>query len=175
MRFELYRVKIQRTDRLVTGYVVAPDDQRASEIVVANEIDLNQENKGFRLERVDETLPADMRKGLEALLESAPVGLASYCEPTGWIAHAIPAHKLHLWRIEEVDGGTYFVVAPTGDMAVAVYCDCVELEEGEASMFGIYDGLDGLKNEALRGLPALLEFGPVGMVAWDDERGWRLV
>ena len=42
-------------------------------------------------------------------------------------------------------------------------------------MFAIYDGLDGLKNEALKGLPALLEFGPIGMIAWDDEHGWSLV
>ena len=39
-------------------------------------------------------------------------------------------------------------------------------------MFRIHDGLMGLKNEALRGLPALLEFGPVGVVEWRDESGW---
>jgi len=113
-----------------------------------------------------------MRRGLDALLETAPTGLVSYCEPIGWVGHALPAPKLRLWRIEEVEGDTHFVIAPTGDLAIDVYCECVQLEEGEASMFAIHDGLDGLKNEALKGLPALLEFGPIGMVAWDDEIGW---
>lgn len=172
MRFELYRVEITRADRLVTGFIVASNDQRALEIVTANEIALNQANQGFTLERVDEDLPPEQKKGLDALLECAPAGLASYCEPIGWVTHAIPAKKLHLYRIEEVDGGTYFVIAPTGDFAVEVYCECVELEEGEGQLFSIHDGLCGLANVKLRGLPALLEFGPVGMIQWDDERGW---
>ena len=172
MRFEMFKFEIQRADRVAKGFLIASDEHRASEIIVANEINLNQENRGFNLERVDETLPPNMRKGLDALLESAPTGLASYCEPIGWVAHALPAPKLHLWRIEEVEGDRHFVIAPTGDLAVEIYCECVQLEEGEASMFSVHDGLDGLKNEALRGLPALLKFGPIGMVAWNDERGW---
>ena len=49
------------------------------------------------------------------------------------------------------------------------------MDEGHARMFRIHDGAIGLKNEALRGLPALLEFGPIGLIDWDDERGWTMV
>lgn len=174
MKFELYQVTISRAQRQVTGFVLAPDPHRAEEIVTANELALNEENQGFTLERVDDTLPPDLRKGLDALLENAPVGLASYCEPIGWIAHTIPAPKLRLYRIEEMVGGTHFVIAPTFDVAVAVYCDCMELEEGEDSVFNVQDGTIGLKNEGLRGLPALLEFGPIGLVQWHDDVGWSM-
>ncbi|TMM46107.1 hypothetical protein [Qipengyuania marisflavi] len=123
MRFQLFKCQINRANRLVTGFIVAPEEQRASEIVIANEFNLNEENQGFTLKRVDEVLPPNQRNGLDALLEAAPAGLASYCEPIGWIAHAIPAPKLHLYRIEELEGDTHFVIAPTGDVVVAVYCD----------------------------------------------------
>ncbi len=175
MRFELYRVSLTRADRQVTGFLLASDPQRASEIVVANEIGLNQENRGFTLERVDGTLPEDQRLGLDALLDHAPAGFASFCPGIGWIPHALPAPKLRLYRIEEADGDELFVISPTGDVAAAVYCQCVELKEGEARLFRIHDGAIGLKNEGLRGLPALLEFGPIGVVEWDEGLGWSIV
>lgn len=174
MRFELYRVMISRADRRVTGFLLASDPQRAEEIVVANEVELNQENDGFTIERVDDTLPEHQLLGLDALLEGAPAGFASFNPQVGWIAHARPATKLHLYRIEEVSGDEHFVVAPTGDVAAAVYCECVELKDDETRMFRVHDGAVGLKNEALRGLPALLEFGPVGIAKY-TEGGWLLV
>ncbi|QIG54497.1 hypothetical protein G6N82_10345 [Altererythrobacter sp. BO-6] len=174
MRFELYKVEITRADRPVTGYVVASDEQRASEIVVEHEIGVNQQNQGFTLERVDETLPNDQRKGLDVLLESAPAGIASWCEPLGWITHAEPVHKLHLFRIEEIGGEDRFIIAPSADVAARIHGVCAVGPDNAISMFRIHDGLVGLRNEALRGLPALLEFGPVGMVSWDDKSGWSL-
>lgn len=172
MRFELYRVSISRSSRQAIGYLVAPELQRASEIVVANEIELNQENHGFTLERVDDTLPEDQRLGLDALLDFGPAGFASFCRGIGWISHTMPAPKLHLYRVEEVNGDEHFVIAPTGEVAAAVYCECVDLTGDEVRLFRVHDGAIGLKNEALRGLPALLEFGPVGMVTWRDNCGW---
>lgn len=175
MRFQLYRVEIQRAGRTAIGYLVSTEEERASEIVIANEIHLNEENQGFTLKRVDETLPPSMRKGLDCLLEHAPVGFASYSETIGWIPHTVPAPKLHLWRIDEMDGAQHFVIAPSGDVAVWIYSETVGLEDREPHIFRVEDGLFGIKNEALKGLPALLEFGPIGMVEWDKERGWSLV
>lgn len=42
MRMELYKVEINRPNRLVTGYIVADDADRASEVLVEHEIALNQ-------------------------------------------------------------------------------------------------------------------------------------
>ncbi|RVQ68759.1 hypothetical protein EKN06_00550 [Croceicoccus ponticola] len=173
MRMELYKCDVRRGGQIYTAFVVAPGEERASEVMTEIEIIMNRENDGFTLERVDETLPDDRCAGLDALLETAPVGLASFCEGVGWIAHALPAPKLNFYRIEEVQGDGYFVVAPSGDVAAQVYCGRCGLEEGEARLFRIHDGMDGLKNEALRGLPALLEFGPVGIVEW-RKSGWSM-
>ncbi|RVQ68739.1 hypothetical protein EKN06_00450 [Croceicoccus ponticola] len=170
---ELYKIDVRRGDRTCTAFVVAPGEERASEVITEIEIIMNRENDGFTLERVDETLLDDRRTGLDALLETAPVGMASYCEGVGWIAHALPAPKLNFYRIEEVHGDEYFVVAPSGDVAAAVYCERCGLTEGEARLFRIHDGMDGLKTEALRGLPALLEFGPVGLIE-RRKGGWSM-
>lgn len=174
MRMELYQVEITRPNRLVTGYVVAPGEHRASEIIIEHEIALNQENSGFTIKRVDENLPENRQQGLDTLLEHAPAGFASYCDGIGWLAHVAPVQQLRLFRIEEVDGDQHFVLAPNGDIAAAVYCEAVPLEEGEGRLFGVHDGFFGLKNEGLRNLPALLEAGPIGMVEWDEERGWSM-
>lgn len=172
MRMELFKVEIERPNRLATGYLVAPEEERARAFVIEHEIALNQENNGFTIDRVDEHLPASMQQRLDALLEHAPVGFASYCEGVGWLPHVAPIQQLRLFRIEELDGGRHFVIAPTGDLAAAIYCDAVPLDDDESRMFGVHDGLFGLKNEKLRNLPALLEVGPIGMVEWDDDRGW---
>ncbi len=172
MRMELYRVVIKRPNRLVTGYIVSPDEERASEVVVEHEVALNQENSGFTIERVDETLPDDHQLGLEALLAHAPVGFASFCEGVGWLAHMAPVTQLRLYMIEEVEGDHHFVIASNGDMAEAIYCETIPLNDGEQRQFCVHDGLFFLRNARLRSLPVLLEVGPIGMVEWDDELGW---
>lgn len=128
----------------------------------------------FTLQGVDETLPDEQKDGLEGLLETAPVGLASYCQGVGWIAHAVPVPQLHLYRIEEVRGDDHFVIAPSGDVAAAVYCECVGMPDGKPVMFRIHDGMVGLRDEAMRGLPALLAFGPVRVVRFDALDGWLM-
>jgi len=171
---ELYEVVITRPNRLATAFVVSPGEERVREIIVEHEIALNQENSGFTIERVDEKLPRSHRLRLDALLEHAPVGFASYCEGVGWLPHVAPVQQLRLFRIEEVDGDCHFVVAPSGDLAAAIYCDAVPLEGDEARLFGVHDGLFGLKNDKLRNLSALLEVGPIGMVEWDEDIGWTI-
>lgn len=175
MRNELFKCEITRGDRLVTGYVVADGEQRASEILIQTEIEGNRENQGFVLERIDDVLPPDQRKGLDALLESGVIGVASYNAAIGWLTHSVPSPKLHFYRIQEVDGDDYFIIAPSGDVAAAVYCEVSGLKENEARLFRILDGFYELHADCMRGLPALLEYGPIGVITHDDERGWRSV
>ena len=175
MRNELFECEITRADRIVTCYIIAPEEQRASEILTQTEIEGNRENEGFVLERVDMTLPPDKRRGLDGLLESGIVGVASYNQRIGWIAHSVPAPRLHFYRIKEVDGDEHCIIAPTGDMAAVIYTQMSTLQRGEARLFRILDGFFGLKSERMRGLPSLLEYGPIGAVEWDDEKGWQAV
>ncbi|ARU15025.1 hypothetical protein A9D14_01080 [Croceicoccus marinus] len=81
--------------------------------------------------------------------------------------------QLHLYRIEEVHGHDHFVIAPSGDVA-AVYCECVGMPDSKPIMFRIHDGMVGLRDEAMRGLPALLAFGAVGVVRFDALDGWLM-
>ncbi|MEQ8412285.1 MAG: hypothetical protein RIB52_12080 [Erythrobacter sp.] len=176
MRFKLYRCTINRTDRKAVALVVAPDEQRAREVIVESEIAFCRENEGFQLERIDQNLPPSQKIGLDALLENAPVGLASYSEAIGWVPHAMPQPKLHLWRIEIVDSDEeHHVVAPTADLASAIVCAELGLAQQGPRTIRIHDGLSGLTNEKLKGLPALLEYGEICRVEWHDQRGWRTI
>lgn len=123
---------------------------------------------------MDKTLPHDKRKGLVPLLKSGVVGPASYNEAIGWVTHSVPASKLCFYRITKHEGGDSFVIAPTMDIAVAVHFETIQLEEGEGSLFRLLDGHYGLHPDCMRGLPALLEYGPISMIVWDDDAGWKL-
>lgn len=172
MRMELFNVELTRPGQVITGFIVAPGEERAREVLDEHEIALNRETTSVRIERVDEILSEDRQLGLDALLENAPVGFASFCEGLGWLAHMTSVPKLRLFRIEEVGGPSHFVVAPDADMAAAIYCEVVPLAVDDARLFGIHDGLFGLRRDRRRNLSVLLEVGPVGLVDWDDERGW---
>jgi len=175
MRMELYEVRLDRPDGEARSYVVAPSEPRAAELVIDHHLATNQECPDFPLQRVDEDLPQDRQKGLDALLDTAPVGFASYHEPIGWIAHIAAVEQLRLFRLEDEHGASKFVIAPDKDTAMVIYCADWHLEEGEQRMFRIYDGLAELPPERLRNLPDLLEFGPAGIVAFDEGNGWSAV
>lgn len=172
MRNQLFKCEITRADRLVIAFVVAHDESRASEIIFQTEIENNRENLAFILERVDHDLPPDRCKRLGTLLESGVVGLASYNEVLGWVAHSIPTPRLHFYRIKEVDGDSYSIIAPTSDVASDLYCEICTLKDDKPQLFRIFDGFYDLKPNEMRGLPTLLEVGPVGLIKWDDQLGW---
>ncbi|MEE4212592.1 MAG: hypothetical protein V2I43_25380 [Parvularcula sp.] len=176
MKFKLYRCRIKRADGEAIAFVVAPNDERATDVIIEIEAQFSEDNEGFELERIDDHLPPSQRIGLDALLEMAPVGLASYSDAIGWVPHAIPAPKLRLWRVEAVDGAeAHFVIAPTPDLASAIFCSTLELGQNGPRTICIHDGAEGLGEEKLRGLAAMLEYGDVGLVEWDDDKGWQMI
>jgi len=170
MRFHLFRITVQRSHQHRTGFIVAPDENRAED--VAKEMVLKPDDESCEIDRVDQELPEDHRLGLDSLLEHATVGLASFCAGVGWIAHAIPLPKLKLFRVEIIDGDTHFVAAPNIDVATVVFNECVPLEEGEDQVFGVFEGLGKLDERMQQGLDDLLDLGSVGMVTWNEEDGW---
>lgn len=170
MRFSLFKITVQRGHQHRTGFIVAPDENRAAEVV--QEMMLKPDDESCEIDRVDQELLGEQRLGLDSLLEHAPVGLASFCAGVGWIAHAISLPKLKLFRIEVIDGGTHYVAAPNIDVATLVFNECVPLEEDEDQVFGVFEGLDGQDERMQRGLDEMLHFGPVGVVTWTEEDGW---
>jgi hypothetical protein len=144
MRFKLYEAKIERTDGRSRCYVVAPSDQRAAELIVDHDMELRQKHLEFTLERVDEVLPDDHRKGLDDMLETAPVCLASYSEIVGWVGHAAILQQLRFFQIEDRNGSETFIIAPSSVMAAGLYVSANALVEGERRPFRIFDGLTDL-------------------------------
>lgn len=172
MRFMLFKLTIERTSDLNTGYVVAPESYSANEVV--QEMVPLRDGEQFTLERIDETLPADQRIGLDEMLQTAPVGLASFCLGIGWIAHAMPVPKLKLFIIEiEDDDQPYFVAAPMPEVACSMFFETVPLAPpGQVQTFSIHEAAGKVTDQMRAGIEAFLEFCPISMVVWDPEHGW---
>lgn len=171
MKFHLYECIIKRDGHQVRGYIVAPSQDRAALVVIEHDEALGLTHDDFSLERVDQALKGKRRLGLDTLLRSAPVGFASFCE-IGWIAHTAPVQQLKLYRTTNDDGGNVFAIAPNIDIAASVFTGRLGFHGGQPRMLYISDGMADLPDDQMRNLPQLLEVGPIGMVAWNNENGW---
>ena len=171
MRFKLYAVTILRADRKVGGHIVAPSEEAAANAMLAHDEALGLRHDGFSLERVDETLGEDLRLGLDALLENAPVGFASWCT-LGWVAHSAPVQKLRFFSSKDARGMDIHAVAPNVSVASAVFGNTV-LPHSPPHVFVISEGYDHLPIPMIEHIHRLLELGPVGIAEFDeDERRW---
>ena len=173
MKFHLYECIIKRQDGDVRGHIVAPSKDRAWMVAIEHEEALGLEHEDLTLTRVDETLDDDRRRNLDTLLESAPVGFASWCE-IGWVAHTAPVQQLQLYRLVENAADDLFAIAPNIDIAASVFTTALRVPIGETRMLQIADGMEGMPDEKLRNLPQLLELGPIGVVEFDPATGWSL-
>ena len=173
MKFQLYECIIKRQDGEVRGHIVAPSKDRAWMVAIEHDEALGLDHEDLTLTRVDETLDDDRRRGLDALLESAPVGFASWCE-IGWVAHTAPVQQLKLYRLADRDGYDPFPIAPNVDIAASVFTTALRVPIGETRMLKIADGMKVLPDDKVHNLPQLLEFGPIGVVAFDPATGWSL-
>ena len=171
MKFHLYDCVIKRGDDVVRGHIVAPSHDRAALVVIEHDEALGLSHDDFSLERVDETLPCDRRLGLEALLWSAPVGFASYCE-IGWIAHTAPVQQLKLYCLIDENADHLFAIAPNIDIAASVFVTALAKPSGAPRMLKIADGATQLTDAQMQGLSQLTELGPIGIVTWTEDSGW---
>jgi len=172
MKFHLYGCVIQRQDGEVRGHIVAPSRDRAWMVAIEHQEALGLDHEELTITRVDETLSGDHRRGLDALLESAPVGFASYCE-IGWVAHTAPVQRLKLFRLAEDEGDDLFAIAPNIDIAASVFTTALRVPLGETRTLRIRDGMKELRKDQVRSLRRLLECGPIGIVQFDkDVGGW---
>lgn len=172
MRMKLYFVRIERPDGVARVYIVALSEDQAAELVIDHELELGLPSPAFSIERVDETLAENRRLGLDSLLENAPVGFASFTS-VGWISHVAEVQRLRMFRIEDDKGEEVFIIAPSRDAAVVIYCAEYRVGESEQRQFRISDGLIGLPADRIRNLSRLLEFGPAGEIVYKPEYGWQ--
>lgn len=172
MKFMLFEVSIRRADHTVRGHVVAPSQDVAAITVINHDEALGLAHKDFSLERVDETLGEHHRRGLDELLENAPVGFASYCD-IGWVAHTAPVQQLKLYRTTDDLGGEVFAIAPNTDVAAAIFANVLMLPGSEPKVLSISAGMADMPDEMLTNLPQLLELGPIGIAEFNaDEQRW---
>lgn len=172
MRGKLYEVEIIRANESRRATIVAPCEERAVDLVHEHYQWTGEDFTKVLICRIDDTLDPHERSGLDEMLETAPVGFASYCPPIGWFVHAAAVHQLRLFRIEEHEGAHSLVIAPTPDVASAVYGASIMPIEGEHRLFRILDGGAELSERQRAQLGAKLEFGPIGIATWDETNGW---
>lgn len=172
MKFMLFEVTIQRGDHTMHGHVVAPSQDVAALTVINHDEALGLTHEEFSLERVDETLGEHHRRGLDDLLENAPVGFASYCD-IGWVAHTAPVQKLKLYRTTDDRGGEVFAIAPNTDIAAAIFTNVLTLPSSKLKVLRISDGMEDMPDEMVANLPQLLELGPAGIAEFEaEEQRW---
>lgn len=174
MRMKLYAVELVRASGGENCYIVADSGERASELVREHHDLTDDQLTKVSVERIDEGLQGHQRQGLDEMLEHGPVGFASLSSSVGWVIHAAAVHKLRLFRVETLEGKEKLILAPNLDTASAIWCATEPLEEGEESLFRIWDGTESLTDEQRDALEDFLEFGPVGVLTWRRDR-WLLV
>ena len=171
MKFHLYECVIQRGDDIVRGHIVAPSQDRATLVIIEHDEVLGLSHDDFSLERVDKNLPRDRQLGLDTLLNSAPVGFASYCD-IGWIAHIAPVQQLKLYCLIDEKADDLFAIAPNIDIAASVFVTALEIPIGMPRMLSIVDGSTQLTEDQQAEVSQLLELGPIGIVTRDENGGW---
>ena len=172
MRFQLFEITIQRRDYRATAFVVASSRDAAWMTVINHEEELGLEHEDLTIRRFDDKIDEELELDLDNLLETAPVGFASFCE-LGWVAHTAPVQQLKLFRTIDPKGSNVYAIAPNIDMAVSVFTTELRIPKGETRLLHISDGMADLPDEIVCNLPRLLEFGPVGIAVFDaDEKRW---
>lgn len=174
MRMILYEAEIVSATGTQTTAVVAPSHERMSEFIRDHYHQLGERLTRVASKRIDTGLRGRKRLRLEDLLETAPVGFASFDPAIGWLPDHTAVIPFRLFKIEERDGPTTLVIAQNADMASAVWGASFALVEGETRMFRILDGTVELTERQKEQLEDLLEFGPTGVVTWSESGGWSV-
>lgn len=169
MRFHLYACEIMRAGNVSSGHIVAANEQRAADTIIDHDLALGLTHESFSLERVDQSLPEAQRRGLDALLESAPTCFASWCD-LGWVAHTAPVTRLRFFHTTDPRGGDVYAIAPNMELAAALFSNTM-LPDAKPHVFAISEGVECLPEEMTSNVAELLELGPVGIAEWDADAG----
>ena len=78
-----FKVTFTRSDVVVDGHIVAPTVEAAMQFAADYHDEIRVTLSQTDLQRIDEELPDDQRYGLDDMLEDAPIGFATQCEPLG--------------------------------------------------------------------------------------------
>ena len=174
MRFKLFECQILQPSGTATCHIVAADLEHASTLLEQHFEALDLKEARYKLERVDDTLPAHWGGGpdLEAILENAPAGLVSLTD-IGWVAHTAPVHKLRLFASEDRRGIPIYAAAPNKGVALALMVNTQLPRAGQVYTFDIRDITDSLPDDERKNLDEVLQAGQAGIAECDEEHdGW---
>ncbi|MXO61396.1 hypothetical protein [Qipengyuania oceanensis] len=172
MKLQLFEILFVGADIPHETCIVATDQARAEAFLRDHFEALGLPQEPATLRRIDGELDGDERLGLDGLLMNAPIGLASFCKPVGWMTHTGPVHRLKLYRIDTMNSET-LVIAPNPDVALFLASSQWDLSNGRQIECTIHDGILGLADEQIPDMERTLEFGPIGFPVWDGD-GWQV-
>lgn len=168
MRFKLYELEVKRSDDRSKGHIVASSHEHAEMVMLDHDEALRLEHERFSLKRVDHVLKGHERHGLDALLEGAPAGFASWCN-LGWVAHATAVHKLRLYRSANSSSAALYSVAPNAGVAAMLFASTPSPGTLKTHLFFITDVTDNRPPDPNGDLELALKIGPVGVAIFDEE------
>lgn len=168
MHFYLYHCLITRPSGIVSGHLVASSNDHAALVIDRHDRALGLTHQSIILRRVDDTLPDELRDGLDRLLEQGPAGFASHCD-LGWVAHVAPVKRLRLFRSEDHRGMEILAVAPNEDVANALFANTLLPETQRRHAFHTTDVTETYEDEQRPGLLALLDGYQIGIADFDEE------
>lgn len=175
MRMRLYAAEFVRRDGIVGGHIVAPSGEMATQFAKEYHDDIGVNVTRISVARIDHKLSQRRRRGLDDVLETAPIGFASECPPLGWFEHTLIRPRLKLYRIEPENEEAVHIIAQNPDVASAIWLASLDLgEEGAHPLWSISQGLDHLDERQRAEMEERLEVGPVGEVVWSAECGWSM-
>lgn len=121
MRMKLYEVRIQQGSRSEQCHIVAPHPTRAGELLNEYEGAFEYDRSNLIIYRIDQSPSEDQKKGLDAMLENATVGFASYERHIGWTMHVKAVFQLRFFTIKDSQNKVTFIIAPDADIAKSIY------------------------------------------------------
>lgn len=169
---KLYEGKITGETGKMTTHVVAISAEQAGDIVKDHYYAVGERLTKASIARIDDKLQGRELLNLDGILERAPIGFATYCNPIGWIAATSDCPTLKIFKVEDEDGDLAFVIAKDANIASSIYFSQIEQADGEFCAVRIYDTLADLTPERTANIAELLEFGTPGIAEFDDLRGW---
>lgn len=173
MQFKLFEARIDRGGEITNLHMVAKTQHRAAAMVVMSDLIRDEQNDSFSIERIDNRLSKDRQMGLEEIL-AGPQAVVTFTQ-MGWVAVDQIEVELSLYRVESDESDRTYIVAADPNEATLHYLDRWPFSDDERRVIQISDALPEIPATQRRGLDRLLVIGPRGVVAWNEEDGWKPV
>ncbi|MXO61393.1 hypothetical protein [Qipengyuania oceanensis] len=173
MRMNLYSAEILGSHGTMMAYVTAPTTRAAIDFIKDHEKTSRRRVTRISVTRVDDQMPEQESGGLGQLLRHGPTGFASRHPTIGWFIHGQVHPEVQLFSVQRDRAQPRFVLAPNADVAMAIefWSKPTEAPQTKYAKVALATSLtDRQKHE----IEELIEFGVIGMLAWDEKRGWSV-